>query len=123
MMTSKMHGAIRSQSGRVLRSPGQFSLPAHSCSGNLCHHAVLPKLIQDLSQRSSIAIALRSLLGHAHSKWLSLAPFSIHVMGIEIARLARVNNDVGLSDGAAAALASSTNFVVFEILSHYHFSY
>jgi hypothetical protein len=44
-------------------------------------------------------------------------------MGIEIARLARVDNDVGLSDGAAAALASRAQFVVFEKLSTDHFSY
>jgi hypothetical protein len=63
-------------------------------------------------------------MSHARSEWLCLAPFSIHVMGIEIARLARVNNDIGLSDGAAAALASSTHFVIFEILSAPdHFSY
>ena len=62
-------------------------------------------------------------MSHACSEWLCLAPFSIHVMGIVIARLARVNDDIGLSNGSAAALASSTQFVIFEVLSADHFPY
>jgi hypothetical protein len=40
-------------------------------------------------------------MGHSSPKWLGFAPFSIHVVRIEIASLTGMSDDIGFSDCAA----------------------
>jgi hypothetical protein len=51
-------------------------------------------------------------------KWLLLAKLSIHMMRVEITRLASVQDDIGFRDGASMTVVSLANLVVLEVL-HY----
>jgi hypothetical protein len=55
-------------------------------------------------------------MGDALAEILFLAPFRIHVMRVEIAALASVQNDIGVRQGPAKGMAPRTHFIVFIVL-------
>src|ERR1022692_5330944 len=56
------------------------------------------------------------------AKRLALAPFGIHVVRVEIAGLARVDDDVGFRDGPAEGFAKRAGLIVFEVPGNDHSS-
>ncbi len=62
----------------------------------------------------------QSAVRHALAKWLRAAPFGVHVVGVEIAGLAGVNDNIGLGDRPAARLAALIDRVILKILIAYH---
>lgn len=62
----------------------------------------------------------QSAVCHSLAKRLSLAPFRVHVMRIEIASLASVDYDVRFCDGSAECLSHGTDFVLLKLSRNDH---
>ncbi len=59
-------------------------------------------------------------MGNPAAKRLGLAPFFVHMMGEKVARLSRVDHDIGFGDRPAPGLSGMIQFEFLEVLLYEH---